>query len=148
MMELATKTITADNTIGSHKAVRGTMRSLLRVHHEAKQFAAEATPAQPSGQEPSGESWQIGVQSLPLSEIKVNRSLDCAPSTLEKYSMRIFAHQRLPRKSISSRSFTVVDGDIVEITNFICPVHMRQRSVAPLALHGPRRDDIPTRERE
>src|SRR5260370_32749876 len=31
MMELATKTMMADSSIGSQRAVRGTMRSLLRV---------------------------------------------------------------------------------------------------------------------
>src|SRR5580765_8996107 len=44
MIELATKTMTADSRIGSQRAARGTMCSLRQCKCEYKQIAGEATP--------------------------------------------------------------------------------------------------------
>src|SRR3989442_11365376 len=52
MMELATKTMMADSRIGSQSAVRGTMRSLLRLRGRMHRFPTrEATLARSRGQE-------------------------------------------------------------------------------------------------
>jgi len=58
MMKLATNTMTADSTMGIHKAVRGTMRSLpgmkfwMPCNVEYRDFPREATLDQGSSQEP------------------------------------------------------------------------------------------------
>ena len=49
MMELATKTMTADNTIGSHSAESGTMQNLPQ--NTSQKFPREATLLRRDGQE-------------------------------------------------------------------------------------------------
>src|SRR2546422_4234781 len=66
MMELATKTMTADSRIGSQSAVRGTMRSLLRLRGRMHGFPTrEATLARSRGQE-AGSCGDHGPGLCPL----------------------------------------------------------------------------------
>src|ERR1700730_16621112 len=51
MRELATNTMTAESRIGSKRAVRGTMRSLLGSKDECRKFRREATAERGCGQE-------------------------------------------------------------------------------------------------
>src|SRR6266849_5178098 len=50
-MELATNTMTAESRIGSKRAVRETMRSLLGSKDECRKFRREATAERGCGQE-------------------------------------------------------------------------------------------------
>src|SRR5260370_16757678 len=60
MTKLETNTMTAESRIGSQRSVRGTMRSLLQVVGECRDFAGEVTLARSRGQGALGLSRPTG----------------------------------------------------------------------------------------
>src|SRR5216683_5487061 len=68
MMELAANTITAESRIGSKRAVRGTMRSLLESRVECGKFRCEATAERGCGQE------RRSIQEGPFAKLRQTRA--------------------------------------------------------------------------
>src|SRR6266704_2333763 len=117
MMKLATNTMTADSTMGIHKAVRGTMRSLpgmkfwMPCNVEYRDFPREATLDQGSSQEPGGKHPRSSSSHLVTSPAAtapgIRRSHDVARRQ-ERASkvlarLRYFPH---PGIAVSSRLWT------------------------------------------